>query len=444
MRREARNHLFLKSRGNIAKTTFVLLAVAGLTLLNDRRAFGDEPVDEGHTPRRAARLARRNQKPALKESGDAQEPAESASEGARAAAIDPVVELREEMKRLKAEIDRLKRQSPGRASERPLSSTAESATIFEPLEGASGLGENDDDPAVFGPPGIQLDGEPAPVEGPFGEIRLVQTQDEEPPPSELGAVPGQHIRPRRTDTLGSIGFPRARPYKPDLAHKKREIEAEFAEGINVRTNDDYFSLTFHNLTQADFRGFYPAGDPLHDGFIIPRQRWYVLGNISPYVRYYTVINRGYGSLDILDSWTDWGIGEIDRDKLQIRIGRMKTPYTYEYIKVAENDLIAAERSVFVGNLAPNREIGAMVHGQIYNKRLEYALGVFNGPRRSFQDFNSGEDLFVFTNTKPFLEGDNEVLKQLNIGGSWNWGNQHNPVQPAALRTANDQSTSSAA
>ena len=113
----------------------------------------------------------------------------------------------------------------------------------------------------------------------------------------------------------------------------------------VRTDDDYFSLTFHNLTQVDGRLFNPVGDPLHDNFSIPRQRWYVLGNISPYVRYYTVINRGFSSIDVLDAWTDWSVGDIDRDMLQIRVGRMKTPYTYEYMKVAENDLIAAERSV---------------------------------------------------------------------------------------------------
>lgn len=275
----------------------------------------------------------------------------------------------------------------------------------------------------------------------FDEPPIMLLQAEEPPPSELGAVPGQHIRPRRTNELGSIDFPETRPYKPDMGHKKRELEAEFAEGITVRTNDDYFTLTFHNLTQVDGRVFHPDGDPLHDNFNIPRQRWYILGNVSPYVRYYTVINRGFGSLDVLDAWTDWAVGDIDRDKLQVRVGRMKTPYTYEYIKISENDLIAPERSVFVGNFAPNREIGFMAHGQIYEKRLEYAVGLFNGPRRSFQDFNSGKDLFTFINTKPFLQGDTDWLKQLNLGASWNWGNEHQPLQPAFLTTANDQSPS---
>ena len=77
---------------------------------------------------------------------------------------------------------------------------------------------------------------------------------------------------------------------------------------------------FHNLTQVDYRGFNPKGDPLNSGFVVPRQRWYVVGNVSQYFRYYTVINRGYGSLDLLDAFVDMNFGYIDREKFQIRVG----------------------------------------------------------------------------------------------------------------------------
>jgi len=296
-----------------------------------------------------------------------------------------------------------------------------------------------DDEAAGSPMKLDFDDDQA-ESSPYG-IQLIQSVE---PPLDFGAAPGQHIRPRRTDELGSIGLPALPEYKPNMPGRKRKVEAEFGEGLTVKTDDDYFSLTFHNLTQVDGRFFEPSGDPLHDSFIIPRQRWYVLGNISPSIRYYTVLNRGYGTLDVLDAWVDMNFGGIERDKLQIRVGRMKTPYTYEYIKISETDLIAPERSVFVGNMAPNREIGIMAHGQLLDKKLEYALGLFNGPRRSFEDFNDGKDLFTFINTKPFLESESDLFQQVNLSGSWNWGNEHNPAQPFALRTANDQSTSPAA
>jgi phosphate-selective porin OprO/OprP len=238
--------------------------------------------------------------------------------------------------------------------------------------------------------------------------------------------------------------PERGPYVPNMPPVRQSIITSFQEGLRWRTPDDYFALEFHNLTQADLRLFDPTGDPLHDGFIIPRQRWYFIGHVSDYVDYYTVINRGYGSLDLLDSWADFSLGEQYKDYISLRVGRMKTPYTYEYIKISESDLIAPERSLFVGNFAPNREIGAMFHGRILQKQVEYYLGVFNGPRRSFEDFNNGKDLFFFTNTKPFLMSDWEFLRQLNLGGSFNYGQERNPTSPTSLRTASDQTASAGA
>ena len=233
------------------------------------------------------------------------------------------------------------------------------------------------------------------------------------------------------------------PYRPDMPPRSRKVVTEFSDGLTWKTEDDFFALTFHNLTQLDLRTFNPTapGGALADNFVIPRQRWYFVGHVSPNVDFYTVINRGYGSLDLLDSFADFNFGKIEKDKFQLRVGRMKTPYTYEYIKISESDLIAAERSVFVGNLAPNREVGAMAHGRIVDEKLEYALGVFDGPRRSFQDFNNSKDLFAFINARPFSKGDSDLLKQLNLSCSVNGGHENNPLQPAALRTANDQSPS---
>jgi phosphate-selective porin OprO/OprP len=233
-------------------------------------------------------------------------------------------------------------------------------------------------------------------------------------------------------------------YRPDMPPVEYEGGLSFRDGLEFRTKDGFFSVVFHNLTQLDLRLFDPTGDPLHNSFEIPRQRWYFQGNVTPNATFYTVINRGYGSLDVLDSWVDYAFAPEYKEQLQFRIGRMKTPYTYEYIKVSESDLIAPERSLFVGNLAPNRQLGVMAHGRLFDRELEYYLGVFNGPRRSFEDHNNDKDVFAFLNWRPFLHTGPDWLKQLNLSGSVNWGDEHDPAQPFALRTANDQSTSAGA
>jgi phosphate-selective porin OprO and OprP len=121
---------------------------------------------------------------------------------------------------------------------------------------------------------------------------------------------------------------------------------------------------------------------------------------------------------------------------------MKTPFTYEYIKMSEGDLIAPERSLFVTNFADNRSDGVMAHGYLFERMMEYYVGVFNGPRRSFVGFDNTPDVISFLNFKPFLVSGPDWLKQLNIGGSILGGNQRNPTQPAELTTANDQSSTS--
>ncbi len=219
--------------------------------------------------------------------------------------------------------------------------------------------------------------------------------------------------------------------------QKHTAKVQFGEGLEFNSDDGEFSLQFHNLTQVEYRGF-PTGNQgfLQSQFFIPRQRWYFTGDLTKDVGFYTDINRGYGTLDLLDAFLTLRFS----DKLRLRLGRMKTPYLYEYFSIAEGDLIAPERSLFAGNLSLNRQIGAMLLGDLLDNRVTYAVGAFNGPRRSFQDFNSAKDLIGYFNTRPFLKSERfKALNYLNLGGSFDVGYQDNaPPQPIFFQTANDQ------
>ncbi len=225
--------------------------------------------------------------------------------------------------------------------------------------------------------------------------------------------------------------------------KPRSIKTTLSNGLKWKSDDDEFELIFHNLTQAELRSFPGLGghSVLKDSFFIPRQRWYITGRATKNVEFYTSINRGYGSLDLLDAFITLNYDP----RIRFRVGRTKTPTSYEYYQIAEGDLIAPERSLYTGNLSGNRQDGFMFLGQVLDDRAEYALGVFNGPRRSFQDFNNDKDLFAFFNVRPFEKSKSlKALNYLNIGGEFDFGNQNNPVQPSSFRTANDQSSAGTA
>ena len=221
--------------------------------------------------------------------------------------------------------------------------------------------------------------------------------------------------------------------------KPRSIKTTLSNGLRFTSDDDEFQLIFHDLTQVEYRSFPGLGghSVLKDGFFIPRQRYYFTGRVTKNVEFYTDLNRGYGSIDLLDAFLTFNLNP----NVRLRVGRTKTPTSYEYYQIAEGDLIAPERSLFTGNYSGNRQEGAMLLGQVFDKRAEYALGVFNGPRRSFQDFNADKDLFAFFNVRPFQNNKNlSALEYFNIGGEYDFGNELNPLQPSSLRTANDQST----
>ncbi len=303
------------------------------------------------------------------------------------------------------------------------------------------------------------------------------------------AVPGNvesgGVSQRARRGVGAQGTD-ARTFEPEGRYRgsekvpRRKAIVEFAEGLEFSSADGEFKLQFHDLTQAELRMFTPQTTGLvHDSFFIPRQRWYFTGRVTKNLEYYTVINRGYGALDLLDAFLTYRLDE----RIRFRIGRMKTPYLYEYYQIAEGDLIAPERSVYAGNLAANRQMGAMFLGELFQNRMGYAVGAFNGTRRSFEDYNNAKDVYVFLNSRPFLKpdggastrgaegtdgrtrpnqapyekpnqavgegvGQNEepgILEYLNLGGSWNAGFESGgALQPSAFHTANDQSSSGSA
>ncbi len=265
-----------------------------------------------------------------------------------------------------------------------------------------------------------------------------------PPPA---LVAGPSPAERRIDYIQPNQLGRPLPPGAEAMGEPEGLErsrVDLTNGVSFRSPDGTYRIEFHNLTQVDFRTFSPTGknmDPndLVDGFVIPRERLYFTGDVGENFTFYSVLNRGYGALDVLDAYIDTKIAPW----FNVRVGRTKTPYTYEYYKISEGDLIAPERSLFIGNLAGNREEGIMAWGRFLNERLEYALGLFNGPHRSFTTTNDAKSPFLFLNYRPFLLGASDELRYLAFGSSMNYwrAGGRSPVQPEFLSTMNDQSTS---
>lgn len=208
------------------------------------------------------------------------------------------------------------------------------------------------------------------------------------------------------------------------------------QGFEWATEDDELTLKFRALVQGDLKIFEPTGrNPVSSGFSMPRMRLYFDGRLSKPIEYQIAFQESYDSFNILNVFLNFDYTK----KFQFRFGRFKTPYTYEFYKINIWDEFAPERSLFNNNFGLNRQVGAMAWGQLFQNRMEYAVGPFDGQRNSYVAFKNSPDVVGFLNFKPFEPAAEPAfwsfLRDLNFGGSADWGVENNPLLPSTLRTS---------
>ncbi len=269
--------------------------------------------------------------------------------------------------------------------------------------------------------------------------------------------PGQRLPARGGNGLGFTGTEAGSDFEPALTGgltsppagaegapkgKRRNrlggfYDEDYREryGYVFRSEDDEYELRLNGLAQFDARYYQPQNQvPVVNDFDIPRARFYFSGRLTRPIEYQLAFQRSINSFDLLNAYINLRYDE----RFQLRIGRYRAPYTYEWAKLSIWELLTPERSPFAVNFGPNRQIGVMGWGNMFTNRLEYAVGVFDGPRNSYQDFNNAKDIMAFIDYRPFVDTDS-ALKYLSFGGSLDEGQENNPLVPAALRGSQNAS-----
>ncbi len=208
----------------------------------------------------------------------------------------------------------------------------------------------------------------------------------------------------------------------------------FGPGLEFETKNEEYQLQIHNQTQVESRSYLPSNSSpaAGSGFDVPRERFIFSGRLSKPIEYNASFESAYGTVNLLNAFMNWHYD----DRLMFKLGRFKVPYLYEYYAISNTDLLQPERSMFGANFGLNREVGAMVWGQLAKNSIDYAVGMFDGPRNQQVDFNNSKDVIAYLSVRPFQEiTELSFLKYLNFGGSFDFGNQNNPPYPTALRTS---------
>ena len=131
------------------------------------------------------------------------------------------------------------------------------------------------------------------------------------------------------------------------------------DGIRWGTDENEFTLGIRAMQQIDARIYANPNQEFASGGIFnPRTRVYFEGNLTRPINYEFSFQETYNTTNLLDSYVNYRFS----DGFQLRFGRYKTPFTYEWYRVHVWHLLAPERSLFATNFEGNRRFGFMGWG----------------------------------------------------------------------------------
>jgi phosphate-selective porin OprO/OprP len=194
-----------------------------------------------------------------------------------------------------------------------------------------------------------------------------------------------------------------------------------SDGFYVKSANGDYALKLRGYIQADGR-FVEGQDSTttNDKFLLRRVRPILEGTVAKYVDFKIMPDFGDGKTKLQDAYLDLKYFP----QAKIRVGKFKSPFGLERLQSSAN-LRFVERAL-PDNLAPNRDIGLMVHGDLFDGLLNYQAGIFNGVAdggSTDSDTNGAKELAVRMIVNPFKNTSIEALQGLGVGAAVTHGNQ---------------------
>lgn len=224
--------------------------------------------------------------------------------------------------------------------------------------------------------------------------------------------------------------------KVRILERNRELEQETAEaknketarltvgdrGVSFNSADTNFNFQLRGLLQIDSRTFFhDSGISGNDSFLLRRARPILQGTVYRDFDFLFVPDfGGTGSPQIFDAYVNYRC----QPELQLRVGKFKTPVGLEQL-IADKDTLFNERALPTA-LVPNRDLGAQIHGDLFQTRLSYAVGIFNGigdaRNSSNADIDDNKSVGARIFAQPFLKNSTAVLQGLGFGVAGSYEN----------------------
>jgi phosphate-selective porin OprO/OprP len=235
--------------------------------------------------------------------------------------------------------------------------------------------------------------------------RAQQSPDAQAPPETVTANPSPVSNP----TGPEAPVPPPQPeQKPDEKKSASLVATAPESGFGLKSDDGAYALNIRGVLQADGRFFRTGGT---NTFLVRKARPTLDGAVARYFDF-RVTAELVSTPSALDVY-----GNVRLVKeLQLRAGKFKSPLGLERLQ-NDPDVSFIERGLPT-DLAPDRDVGVMLHGEVLDGTLAFALGVFNGAPDGGSADTDNSDKKDFAGRlflRPFVPTKIEALRGVGLG-----------------------------
>ena len=220
--------------------------------------------------------------------------------------------------------------------------------------------------------------------------------------------------------------------------KKTKPTAGWKDGFFLESANGDFKLKLKGYVQVQGRWFpNEAGATGTSSFFLRRVRPTIEGTVFKYFDYKIMPDfGGTGGTSITATIQDAYADVKYFPYARFRAGKFKEPFSLERLQ-SGSDLLFVERSIS-NSLAPNRDVGFMLHGDLFDSIFQYQLGLFNGVvdgGSTDGDANSDKDFAGRVWFQPFVTWGSPILENFGFGLAGTYGNDSNdPIDGTRVRT----------
>lgn len=189
-------------------------------------------------------------------------------------------------------------------------------------------------------------------------------------------------------------------------------------GFALESRDKAWVFKLRALLHTDSREYFSDGNLADnaDNFLFRRVRPTFEGTLFGIYDFKFMPDFAGGRAIAVDAYADARFSPA----FKLRVGKFKSPVGLERLQSA-SDIRLIERGLPTG-LAPNRDIGIQLHGDVLDKKLNYAVGIFGGvadggssDSTADADNNGDKEIAARLFLSPFNASNNFNLRGLSFG-----------------------------